>query len=293
MAGAAPLIAVAGATGALGSRVCGELLARGARVRALARDPDAAAARELAALGSDVARADVTDPPSLAAAFEGVACVVSTATCFPHRDEIDAVDRDGNVALVGAAEGEGAARFVFVSFKPVPLDFPLQRAKRAVEARLAEAALDAVVLRPGKFMDVWFSPLCGFDRAARRATLFGAGTAPVSWIAAADVAAIAARSALGEGPRDGIVELGGPEALSQQDVAAVFAEVDGAPWHTETLPLPELERMHRNGESDLVRSLGALMLEAHLGSTTDPASWRAAFPGPATTVREYAAAQAR
>lgn len=292
MAGSAPLIAVAGATGALGSRVCDELLTRGAQVRALARDPDAAAARALVALGAEVARADVVDPSSLAGALEGAACVVSTATCFPHRDEIDTVDRDGNVALVGAAEAGGVARFVFVSFKPVPLDFPLQDAKRAVESRLAEVAFDAVVLRPGKFMDVWFSPLCGFDRAARRATLFGAGTAPVSWITAADVAAIAARSALGEGPRDGIVELGGPEALSQQDVVAIFAEVDGASWETETLPLAELERMHRDGESDLVRSLGALMLEAHLGAITDTASQRAAFPGQATTVREYAAAQA-
>lgn len=286
------LIAVAGATGALGSRICAELLARRASVRALARRPDAPGARRLAAAGAQPVRADVTEPASLPGALAGVDCVVSTATSFPHRDEIEAVDRDGNLALVRAAVRAGVRRFVFVSFRPVPLDFPLQRAKREVEAALHDAALDAVVLRPGKFMDVWFSPLCGFDRAARRARLFGDGTAPVSWMAAADVAAIAARSALGEGPRAGAVELGGPEALSQRDVVAVYEEVDGARWATETVPTEALEQMHREGETDVVRSLGALMLEAHLGAATDPAERQARFPGAATSVRAFAAAQA-
>ena len=61
-----------------------------------------------------------------------MSCVVSTATCFPRVDEIDAVDRDGNLALVAAAEEAGVERFVFLSFRPVALDFPLQRAKRAM-----------------------------------------------------------------------------------------------------------------------------------------------------------------
>lgn len=277
-------VAVAGATGALGSRICRALLARGRVVRALVRDRAAPAAHALAVAGADVRAADVTAPFS-PEVLEGVGCVVSTATCFPRTDAIDAVDRDGNLALVAAAERAGAARFVFVSFRPVPLDFPLQDAKRAVEARLAAAALDAVVLRPGKFMDVWFSPLCGFDVAARRAQLFGDGTAPVTWVAAADVAEIAARAALGEG--SGTIELGGPDALSQRDVVAIHEEVVGAPWECETVPAAELERMRAHGESAVVRSLGALMLEAHLGAVTDASSFAATFPLRLTTVREF------
>ncbi len=244
----------------------------------------------LAEAGAELARADVTDACSLPAALAGVESIVSTATCFPREDAIDSVDRDGNLALVDAAEAVGAGRFVFVSFKPVPLDFPLQRAKRAVEDRLARARLDAIVLRPGKFMDVWFSPVCGFDVASRRATLFGDGAAPVTWIAAADVAGITARAALGEGPRTGTVELGGPEALSQREVVAVYEECTGGSWATETLPVEELERMQVDGETEVVRSLGALMLESHLGSTTDPDSFRDAFPVTLTTVREFASA---
>ncbi len=163
--------------------------------------------------------------------MDGVSTVVSTVTCFPRDDRpgaIDRIDRAGNINLIDAAERADVARFVFVSFKPIPLDFPLQRAKRAVEERLRQAALEAVVLRPGKLMDVWFSPLCGFDVSSARATVFGDGTSPVTWIAAADVAEIAARSALGDGPAQGEVELGGPEALSQQQVIDALRRRDGA-----------------------------------------------------------------
>ena len=253
------------------------------------REPASPAAQLLARAGAELVRVDLTDAGGLSAALHDVGCVVSTVTCFPRADAIDTVDHDGNLALADAAENAGAGRFVFVSFKPVPFDFPLQRAKRAVEEHLARTQLEHVVLRPGKFMDVWFSPLCGFDVAAHRATLFGDATAPVTWIAAADVAEIAARAALGEGPRVGTIELGGPEALSQRDVVAIFEEVTGAAWQTETLPVPELERMRTEGETGVVRSLGALMLESHLGATTDPDSFLRSFPLRLTTVREFAA----
>jgi len=265
-------VAVAGATGALGAQIVALLRERGVTVRPLLR-PDV----------------DLRQPSTLGPALEGVTCVVSTATCFPRVDEIDAVDRDGNLALVAAAEDAGVERFVFVSFRPVALDFPLQRAKRAVEERLASSSLDAVVLRPGKFMDIWFSPLCGFDVAARTATLYGDGTSPVTWIAATDVADIAAR-ATGPDIPPGTYELGGPEALSQRDVVAVYEDVTSARWKTQTLPVDELERMHEGGPDGVLRSLGALMLETHLGATTDPESFLDTFPVRLTTVREFAEA---
>src|SRR5206468_2103066 len=99
--------------------------------------------------------------------------------------------------------------------------------------RLASSRLDAVVLRPGKFMDIWFSPLCGFDVAARTATLYGDGTSPVTWIAAADVAEITARATHAH-VAPGTYELGGPDALSQRDVVEIYEGATGAPWTTET-----------------------------------------------------------
>jgi uncharacterized protein YbjT (DUF2867 family) len=114
----------------------------------------------------------------------------------------------------------------------------------------------------------------------------------LTWIAAADVARIAAAAAVGDGPRRGTVELGGPEALGQREVVARYEAATGASWRLDELPVVELERLHEHGETETLRSLGALMLEAHLGSTTDAAAFLDAYPGPLTTVAEFAAAAA-
>jgi uncharacterized protein YbjT (DUF2867 family) len=284
------MIAVAGATGKLGSQVCLELLERGSAVRALVRDPSSPAARALAKAGADLVRADL-ERGCLQVAVAGAACVVSTATSFPvdpRPGAIDAVDRDGNLALVDASAAAAVPRFVFVSFRPIPLAFPLQDAKRAVEERLAAAPLDAVVLRPGKFMDVWLSPLCGFDPAAATATVFGDGTSAVTWISARDVAELAARSALGEGPASGIVELGGPEALTQREVIAIYERVCGRPFALRTEDPRALERTLAGGGHPVETSLAALMLEAHLGAVTDVTGVRAAMPIELETVERFA-----
>jgi uncharacterized protein YbjT (DUF2867 family) len=245
------VIAVAGATGALGALICAELRAAGAEVRELARP-----------------RVDLTRPETLDLA--GVECVVSTATCFPRDPTpgaIGRIDRDGNLALVDAAETAGVRRFVFVSFPPHPLAFPLQDAKRAVERRLVASPLETIVLQPTPFLDIWFSPLLGVDLAARTATIYGSGAAPVSWLARADVARVAVRAATGPGPRGAgeVVPFGGPEALSQREALARL----GGDWALETVPAEELERRHAEGD-EVVRSLAALMLQCHLGMTAPP-----------------------
>lgn len=282
-------ILVAGATGALGTRICELLRERGADVRAIVRAVPPAG---LAAAGVRAVHADLTRPETLAGAVAGARCVVSTATCFPRDPSpgaIERVDRDGTIALIDAAERAGVERFVFVSFKPVPLDFPLQRAKRAVEERLERSRLDSVVLRPGKLMDIWFSPLCGFDVPGRRAAVFGDGTRPTTWIAAADVAEIAARAACGEGRRRGAIELGGPEPLSQREVVRVYEELTDTAWSLDEIAADELERRHRAGADDVSVSLAALMLEAHLGSTTGMGDLLREHPIRLTSVREFAA----
>lgn len=288
-------ILVAGATGGLGSRIATGLAARGVAVRALVRPATSGPAVErLERAGIEVRRADLEKPGTLADAVAGASCVVSTATSFPgdrRADAIAKVDEAGTITLVDAAEASGAvARFVFVSFKPVPYEFPLQSAKRAVERRLAASELDAVVLRPGKFMDIWFSPLCGFDVGAAKATIFGTGDRPVTWIAAQDVAEIAVRAALGEGPPCGTFELGGPEALSQLEVVERFEAATGRRFALETLTEDELDTRLAEATHPVDRSLFALMLESAKGAVTPVSTTLEAFPIELTTVSEFAAA---
>ena len=87
-----PTTVLSGASGDLGTRILTSLVAQGARVRALVRhDASAADASRLTALGSTIARADVRDVKSVAAAREGASCVVSALNGL--RDVI--VERQG------------------------------------------------------------------------------------------------------------------------------------------------------------------------------------------------------
>ncbi len=65
------VVLVTGATGRQGGAVARELLARGCRVRALARRPQGEAARSLAALGAELVQADLDDLASVRRALEG------------------------------------------------------------------------------------------------------------------------------------------------------------------------------------------------------------------------------
>lgn len=88
------LIVVVGATGNQGGSVARRFLAEGLdrfRVRGLTRDPSSGPARELAALGAEVVRADLNDVGSLEAAFRGANVIFGVTNYwepfFPHKIE--------------------------------------------------------------------------------------------------------------------------------------------------------------------------------------------------------------
>lgn len=254
-------VLVAGATGALGGAAARLLLAEGNEVRGLVRSTEAAGRL---APGVAAAHGDLEDASTLAAALAGVDVVVSTASAFPidpRPDAIARVDRDGQLALVDAAVAAGVRRFVYVSFPPSEPDFPFQRAKRAVEERLAESGMETVVLQPGKFMDVWFSPPLGLDIGARTARLYGGGDTPQSWVAVADVAAVAAHGSVDPDYVGRTVVFGGPEARTQDEVVELLERLVGESFEREIVPVDALEGM-RSSPEPTMESLGAILLDA-------------------------------
>lgn len=94
---------VAGATGETGSAVVARLVAEGIAVRALVRNPDAAAARALPAAVERV-QGDVSDVPALVAALRGCDAVVCATGVRPTLDPTGPyrVDFIGTVNLVAA-----------------------------------------------------------------------------------------------------------------------------------------------------------------------------------------------
>lgn len=108
-------VLLAGATGNNGQVILAQLRELGINVRALTRNPAAAAAR----FGDDIdwVEADVTDPDSLVEAVNGVDVVISAIATTtgegPNRPEM--VDYHGNRNLAIAAQAAGATRFVIIT----------------------------------------------------------------------------------------------------------------------------------------------------------------------------------
>jgi len=279
-------------TGALGMETCRLLAARGAPTRALVRansKPEKLA--ELEGLGAELVTGDLKDPASLMAACKGVSAVISTATSVHSHetgDSIDTVDRQGQLALVDAAEAGGVKHFVLVSFPPVAVEFPLQSAKRAVEDRLRRSRMSYTILQPTFFTEVWLSPALGFDPANGKATIYGPGTNKTSWISYRDVARCAVAALNNPRAANAIIELGGPDALSPLEVVRAAEEVMGKPVTVQHVPEEALRSQHAAATDLLQKSFAGLMLYYAAGDVIDMTEARRALSVERLkSVREY------
>ncbi|MGA3078409.1 MAG: SDR family oxidoreductase [Bryobacteraceae bacterium] len=283
---------IVGATGLVGGEICRRLAADRKPVRALVRPAgDASRIDELRAAGAELATGDLKDPASIQAACAGATAVLSTASSVLSRqpgDTIDGVDRIGQLQLIEAAAAAGVKHFVYVSFSPMAEDFALQRAKREVEQALISSGMAYTILRPTFFMEIWLSPALGFDVAARRARIYGAGENPISWISFPNVAEFAVRSLDTPTARNATFTLGGPEAIAPLQVVRIFEELGGAPFTVEYV----LESVLRAGKASARRALdeafAALSLAYAHGDAIDMRATLEAMPVRLVGVREYA-----
>lgn len=287
------MIFVAGATGFLGSEICRRLVERGETVRGLIRSTsDPNAVERLRTFGVDCVIGDVRDRASLDRACRGARTVISTVTTVRSRqpgDSIEATDEQGQLNLVDAAREAGVERFVYVSYsRQLDDEGPLTHAKRAVERRIAESGMAHVILRPTYFMEVWLSPVVGFDYPNRQATIYGDGERKISFISLADVAEFAVRAALSQDRTNGAIELGGPDAITPLDAVHIFEEVAATPFAVQRVPGDALRAQFDSATDSLQKSFAGLMLDYAHGDEIPMADTLQRFPVPLTSVKEYA-----
>jgi NAD(P)H dehydrogenase (quinone) len=218
------LIAVTGATGALGRRVAERLAgADGVALRLVVRDasraPDVEGAEVVANPGG------YADPAGLTAALAGVSTLylVSAAEAEDRlQQHVDAVD---------AAVTAGVQRIVYTSFlnaSPHAV-FTLVRQHAATEARIAATGVRATFLRHSMYADfVPFFATVGDGRAVIAAP---AGEGRTSFVSRDDLADVAAAVLLDDSTAlDGqALAVTGPEALSMSEAATVLSEITGRP----------------------------------------------------------------
>lgn len=285
-------ILVVGATGLLGKEIATRLQENGSRVRALVRaNADVGKRAELERVGCEIATGDLKDVGSLDALCAGVDVVLSTASATLSRqdgDSIASVDRDGNLALIEAAERAGVGHFVFISFAHFPHEFALQAAKRAVEERLAESTLSYTILRPTMFMEVWLGPALGFDLGGGKVRIFGDGTKQVSWISMFDVVRFAVAAAATDTQfANRALDLGGPDPLSYLDIIAIFEETSGRRPEVESIPEAALAGQLEGAQNDLDQAYAALMLGVARGQVVDCRPALELLRGKLSSVRSY------
>lgn len=140
---------VTGGTGYIGTRVIPALLARGHRVRALARAPSAGRVPA----GAETIVGDALDPRSFVAALgpsDTLVHLVGTPHPGPSKAaEFLRVDLASAQAAATAAREAGIAHFIYISVaRPAPVMAAYVAARAAGEHAIADARLTATVLRP-------------------------------------------------------------------------------------------------------------------------------------------------
>ena len=289
------MILVVGSTGLVGGEICRRLTGRGEHVRALVRSTsDPAKVTALHDRGVETVIGDLRDRASLVKACKGVEAVVTTVSAMPFSyepgvNDIRITDTDGTLALIDAAAAEGVRRFVYLSFsKNLDVPCPLHEAKRTVEAHLTKSGMDYTILRPSCFMEVWLSPAVGFDPINGKATIYGDGTRPLSWIAAGDVAEFAARAVRAGAARNAILELGGPEPLSPLEAVRAFERAGGRPIEVTHVPEEALEQQRLAATDPMQASFAALMCAYARGDLIEMGDTLTTFPMALTSVSDYA-----
>jgi uncharacterized protein YbjT (DUF2867 family) len=289
------MILVVGATGMVGSEICQKLTAQGKPVKALVREmSDPGKVERLRNMGVSLVTGDVRDPQSLKAACQGALAVISTVSAMPFayvpgQNDVETVDREGVKNLIDAAKDVGLSRFVYTSFsKNINVDFPLRNAKRATEQYLKESGLIYTILRPGYFMEVWLSPAVGFDAENGKATIYGSGDQPISWISFQDVAQFAVEALDREEACNSTLELGGPAMLSPHQVIQIYEQATGKTFETTHVPAEALEAQQAGAEDPMQQSFIGLMRCYATGDPIDMGETLKTFPVKMKTLEEYA-----
>ncbi|WP_437587952.1 SDR family oxidoreductase [Sorangium sp. So ce1000] len=263
-----PLL-VTGAGGQLGRRVVDLLLAQGAGpLIVTTRHPEKLG--ELRARGVDVRRADFDAPASLPEAFAGAARLLLIST--------DALDRPGrriaqHRGAIEAVVKAGVRHVVYTSLTNPGPGSPITIAPdhQATEDAIAASGLGATVLRNNLYADFLVASL-------RRALATGrlvaaAGDGKAGYVTREDCARTAAAALAADFNGKRVLDITGPAAVSQRELAQIASDVTGKSIDYVPVPRDALEQgMQKAGMPAAVATLLASFDEAIARGTLDVAT---------------------
>lgn len=249
---------VTGATGNIGSRVVSQLLTKGARVRALTRNPESANLPPAV----EIVRGDLSDPAIFDRCLDGV----------------DAVFLVWLAPVAAAASAlaqiaKCARRIVFLSSPHrTPHPFfqqpnPMATLHAEIERLIQTSGLQWIFLRPGAFAinarNWWAQQIRQGDIV--RWPYAAAATAPIH---ECDVASVAVRALCEDGHAEAEYVLTGPQSLTQKEQVSVIGEVIGRPLRFEEIS-PDAAK--REMCARMPASIANMLLNAFAAAVGQPA----------------------
>jgi uncharacterized protein YbjT (DUF2867 family) len=276
------MILLAGGTGRLGTAVATRLIGRGLPVRVLTRDPVRAA--HLAARGVEVATGDVRDRATLPAAIRGADVIVSAVQGFSGPGGVSpaTVDWQGNVNLIDAASAAGT-QLVLMSVAGAAEDSPMElfRMKYAAEEHLRASGIRWTIVRATAFLELWIDLMTSTATRSGRPLVFGKGNNPISFVSVTDVAALVEHAVTDPEARGRILEIGGPENLTFNELAAAIQVAAGRAGTPRHVPPPVLRLMGITAgrlRPDLGRQARAALVMDRTDLTHHATDIRQAYP---------------
>lgn len=227
-------VLVVGATGYLGGHLVKAFHAAGYIVHALARSPEKLS--QLAPYIDRVHQGEATKPESLNGICSEVDIVISALGITRQRDGLSYMDVDyqANRNILDEAIRAGVERFAYVHVLNAEqmLHIAMAAAKSKFANELDVASINSTIICPSGF----YSDLAEILKMAQKGKvyLFGNGEARISPIDGADLAKLCVASVQNG---ETWVKAGGPQSLSQNEIATLAFETFGTPPRISHIPL--------------------------------------------------------
>lgn len=225
-------ILLAGATGYLGRFITQELIDRDYETKIVVRNKKKL---KLSASNLEIIEAEVTKPEMLKDICKDVNVVISTIGITRQKDGLTYMDVDyqANANLIDEAKKNGVKKFIYISVLNGEKLRHLKMcdAKEKLGDYLKSSGLDYCIIRPNGF----FSDMGDFLNMAKggKVYLFGDGKLKLNPIHGKDLAKVVVDT-INQDKKE--INIGGPDMLSQNEIAELALKAYGKPIKIIHLP---------------------------------------------------------
>jgi uncharacterized protein YbjT (DUF2867 family) len=210
------VILLTGVTGKIGGETAKQLITKGAKLRALVRNP--AKAFDLKAAGVELVVGDIADADTVKQALVGAE---KAFLLLPNGEQQEANEKQFTDLCVAA----GVKHLVKMSSMEAmaTAQTPIPRAHWAVEEYIRASGLQWTMVKPNFFMQNLLASARSIKEQGKFSLPMGGGTTGMA--DARDIGAVCAEVLTGKGHAGKSYEITGPEVLTFDQVAERFSEV--------------------------------------------------------------------